>query len=348
MMWKAGTLPGQVEALRQQTRAVEQQARVLEEAEQREVGDDGNHETEPAAPRISVPPQHSEPGEIADQRRERHERAEAIVPEAVEHVARDRQPDVTLIARLQAPEHQIRDWQERVEEHRAVEEQYGRTSGRGAYHTRDRITASERPTPRPASGSFGQDLGVQIEILLRQESARRSVSSTRGAASAFERRSDSSSMTAAIWAARASVVAVGKGPGRVSHTLGQTRRAPRRSAAVPPPATPAPRRPSLPPTQTGRRRRMPGAMVSTSSRPCCASREMNVRADAQRDCELLQRRPLGAVTHDQQSWPAGAGDRSPFSSGERAQKGSDPLLADQSADEEKVVSRRAADGRRPA
>src|SRR6185437_2186385 len=109
------------EELQRGVKRVEPEVRVLEKAEQREVGRDGDDQTELAVAGVG-PAQEAQPREVAHQRGEEHEQCEPRIPVSVEHVAGNGEPDVARARAAQSPESEIRDGEEREEKDYAVEE----------------------------------------------------------------------------------------------------------------------------------------------------------------------------------------------------------------------------------
>ncbi len=91
------------EGVRRIGRHTREESGVLEEAQQQQVHGDRHDQDDLAGVRRLVL-QEREACEVTDERRERHQQAEARIPVAVEDVAGQREPDVPLVRVAQAPE----------------------------------------------------------------------------------------------------------------------------------------------------------------------------------------------------------------------------------------------------
>jgi hypothetical protein len=91
--------------------ALREEAGVLEDAQDREVGDDTEGHPQPAAPRV-VRPRDPEAGDVVDRGREQQQATEAPVPRAVEEVARGQQHAILRALR----QHDVQGQADREEE----------------------------------------------------------------------------------------------------------------------------------------------------------------------------------------------------------------------------------------
>ena len=106
------------------------EVRVLEKSQESQIGRHRYRQTQPSANGI-LPPEQAEPGQVAHDRGKQHQRAKLVVPEGIERVATERQPDVSGALSSEVPKHEIRDGQKDVEKREAVEEHYSPPPGRG-------------------------------------------------------------------------------------------------------------------------------------------------------------------------------------------------------------------------